>query len=59
VFNAIAQETAAPPVPAGQPRKTIADLPTFQPVTDMSDLKPHDRWWAEAILASKNPLAGE
>ena len=53
VLATITQEVAAPSVPPGQPRKTIADLPAFRPVLDMSDLKPHDRWFAEAIMASK------
>ncbi len=53
VFAAIVQETAAPPVPAGKPRKTIADVAGRHRPIPMDDLKDHDRGFVEAIMASK------
>jgi hypothetical protein len=53
VFQAIARETTTPPAPAAQPRKTIADVAGKHRPIPMDDLKDHDRWFAEAIMASK------
>jgi len=51
VLNALAQETS-PPLPSERRRKRISELRTFVP-TECPELKDHDRWFAEAILASK------
>lgn len=44
--------------PAPQRRRSVAELRTFVP-TECPDVKDHDRWWAEAILASKTDKAIE
>ncbi len=42
---------------SNKPPRPLSEIRTFSPLPaeERNDLKDHDRWWAEAILASKRP----
>jgi hypothetical protein len=52
LVQVLLRETSGSGTAPARPRRSVAELRTFE-ATPCDDLKDHDRWFAEAILASK------
>ena len=52
LVQVLLKETRGQSEAPARPRRKVAELGTYRS-TPCDDLKDHDRWWAEGILASK------